>query len=101
MSSLSLCTFLRKTEVRGKWTFEIDCVLGRQREVQGIWIKNAFRLSFVKQLLIRRKENTLRIYVKPTKLTKARENAGNQVVIGFSFVSDWLREWREFSGPIT
>ena len=22
-------------------------------------------------------------------------------MIGFSFTSDWLREWREFSGPIT
>ena len=35
--------------------------------------------------------------VKPTKLPKARENAGDQVVIGFSFESDWLREWHEFS----
>ena len=38
---------------------------------------------------------------------KARENAGNQDVIGFYFVYDWLRERerererREFSGPIT
>ena len=22
-------------------------------------------------------------------------------MIGFSFASDWLREWREFPGPIT
>ena len=35
------------------------------------------------------------------KLPKARENAGDQVVIGFSFASDWLREWYEFSGPNT
>ena len=30
-----------------------------------------------------------------------RENAGNQVVTGVSFASDWLRQWREFTGPIT
>ena len=39
--------------------------------------------------------------VKTTKPPKARENAGDQVAIGFSFTSDWLTEWREFSGPIT
>ena len=27
-----------------------------------------------------------------SKLPKARENAGDQVVVGFSFVSDWLRD---------
>mgnify|MGYP006963818487 FL=1 len=27
-----------------------------------------------------------------SKLLKARENAGDQVVVGFSFVSDWLRD---------
>ena len=26
---------------------------------------------------------------------------GDQVVIVLCFASDWLREWREFSGPIT
>ena len=36
-----------------------------------------------------------------SKKSNVRENAGDQVVIGCSFVSDWLREWREFSGPIT
>ena len=35
---------------------------------------------------------------KTSELSKARENAGNQVAIGFSFESDWLREWRKFSG---
>ena len=30
-----------------------------------------------------------------------RENASEQVAIGFSFASDWLRKWREFSRPIT
>ena len=38
---------------------------------------------------------------KTSKLPEARENAGDQVVIGFSFVSDWSRERREFSKPIT
>ena len=33
-------------------------------------------------------------------MSKARENAGDQVVIVFSFASDWLKERREFSGPI-
>ena len=49
---------------------------------------------------IRRKENTLKsqweLKMKPTNLSKARENSTDQVVIGFSFASDWLREWREF-----
>ena len=39
--------------------------------------------------------------VKTAKSPKALENAGDQVVIGFSFVSDWLRDWRESSGPMT
>ena len=35
-------------------------------------------------------------------MSKARENAGDQVVHGFfSFASDWLKERREFSRPIT
>ena len=36
-----------------------------------------------------------------SKVPEARENAGDQVAVGFSFVSDWLRKWRELSGPIT
>ena len=39
--------------------------------------------------------------VKTAKSPKTRENAGDQVVIGFSFASDWLRDWRESSGPMT
>ena len=35
------------------------------------------------------------------KRLQARENANEQVVICFSFASDWLRGWREFSRPIT
>ena len=38
---------------------------------------------------------------KTTKHAETRENVGDQVVIGFSFESDWLKEWYEFSGPIT
>ena len=30
-----------------------------------------------------------------------RENAGDQVMIGVNFASDWLTEWREYSAPIT
>lgn len=30
--------------------------------------------------------------VKATKLRKARENASNQVVIGFTFASDWFEK---------
>ena len=35
------------------------------------------------------------------KRGKARENAGDQVVIDFSFASYWLRESRKLFGPIT
>ena len=32
---------------------------------------------------------------------QARENACDQVAIGFGFASDWLSRWREFFKPIT
>ena len=32
---------------------------------------------------------------------QARENASEQVAIGLSFTSDWLRKWREIFYPIT
>ena len=35
------------------------------------------------------------------KCFEAQENVGNQVMIDFSFASDWLRKWCKFSGPIT
>ena len=35
-----------------------------------------------------------------SKLHEARENASDRVAIAFSFEIDWLRKWREFSGPI-
>ena len=36
--------------------------------------------------------------IKPIKQLEVRENVTDQVVIGLRFVSDWSREWREFSG---
>ena len=39
--------------------------------------------------------------MKTTKLPKERENTDDQVMIGYSFTSEWLREWCNFSGPIT
>ena len=46
-------------------------------------------------------QEPIRTQRKTTEMSKARENAGDQVVIVFSFASDWLKERREFSGPIT
>ena len=46
-------------------------------------------------------QEPMRTKRKITKLPKARENAGDQVVISVSFASDWLRKWRKFSRPIT
>ena len=42
-----------------------------------------------------------RMAIKTYKLLKARENAGDEVVIGFSSASDWLRASCESFGPIT
>ena len=39
--------------------------------------------------------------MKTSKLHEARENAGDQVLSVFIFASDWSKEWRESSGPIT
>ena len=33
---------------------------------------------------------------KQANCLKRGKNAGDQDVFGFSFASDWLREWREF-----
>ena len=38
---------------------------------------------------------------KQQKLPKEREITDDQVMIGYSFTSEWLREWCKFSGPIT
>ena len=37
---------------------------------------------------------------RKNKLAEARENTSDQVAIGSSFESDWLRKRCEFSGPI-
>ena len=43
----------------------------------------------------------VRFKVNTCNRPQARENASDQVAIGFSFSSDWLRRWREISRPIT
>ena len=43
----------------------------------------------------------MRTQSKTGDLLEARENASEQMGIGFSFVFDWLRWWRQVSGPIT
>ena len=40
--------------------------------------------------------NQWEIEVNTRNRRQARENAYDQVAIGFGFVSDWLRRWREF-----
>ena len=44
---------------------------------------------------------TSRIITITKQWSEARENTSDQVVIGFSFASDWLRKRSKFSGPIT
>ena len=39
--------------------------------------------------------------MKTSKVPEAWENAGNRHTIYFSFESDGLKRWREFSGPVT
>ena len=43
----------------------------------------------------------MRIQSNTSKLPKAWENSGDEVVIGFSFASDWSSKWCVISGPIT
>ena len=43
-----------------------------------------------------RHHQPIRSQKKTGELPKARENVSEQVVIGFSFASDWFKEWREF-----
>ena len=54
---------------------------------------------------IRTKENVTgsqsELKVNTRNRPQARESASDQAAIGFSFASDWLRGWREFSRPIT
>ena len=50
-----------------------------------------------------KKENYLKgpMRTQSKNQPNTREHANYQVIIGFSFASDWSRELREFSGPIT
>ena len=48
-----------------------------------------------------KEEHHKELKVKISKIPEARENADDQVVIGLSFASDWLRKWCKFSRPIT
>ena len=54
---------------------------------------------------IRREKNTFQsqedVNTKPTKLPEMQENAGNQVVIDFSFEHHHLRRWWKFPRLIT
>lgn len=43
----------------------------------------------------------LELLVQTGMLRERRENASEQIVIAFSFESDWLRRWSELSGTIT
>ena len=43
----------------------------------------------------------MRTQSKNSKLTKARENAGDQVATGFACESDWLWKWLDSSLLIT
>ena len=43
----------------------------------------------------------MRIQSNTSKLPKAWENSGDEVVIGFTFASDWSSKWCVISGPIT
>jgi len=40
-------------------------------------------------------------WTNQTLMCKAREKVWNKVAIGFSFASDWLRNWSEIFQPIT
>lgn len=40
----------------------------------------------------------MRIQSKNNETAKVRENASDQVVIGFIIASDWLMEWNDYRG---
>ena len=48
-----------------------------------------------------KEEHRKELKVKTSKIPEARENADDQVVIGLSLASDWLRKWCKFSRPVT
>ena len=43
----------------------------------------------------------MRTQGKNKQTAQSAGNAADQLVIGVSLAFDWLKEWREFSGPIT
>ena len=43
----------------------------------------------------------MRTQGKNQQTAQSAGNAADQLVIGVSLAFDWLKEWREFSGPIT
>ena len=67
--------------------------------------QSAFRLNGVKLWPKQSQQPIMAKKITPMRANensnnKARENAGDQVVVGFSFESDWLRKRRKFSGQI-
>ena len=69
-----------------------------------LWLRVVKAKQKESQQSIRRKEKIFtsrcELEVKTTKLSKARENAGGEVMIGVTFASNWLKKWHEPSGPI-
>ena len=72
-------------------------------KANGVCPQCCFRLSVVKEKTNEMKGRYLMepIRVKMNCSSEAHENANDQVMIGFSFASDWLRKQSTFSGPIT
>ena len=73
-----------------KTAFSIECCATKTKSITTV---------------IHQKENITRsqwqLEVKTSKVPEAWENAGYRLTIYFSFESDWLKRWREFSGPVT
>ena len=70
--------------------FSIECLKTRTKVIT---IPNQMKGEY--------QEEPIRTQRKKSPPLKARENAGDQVAIGFSFASGWLRNRRKFSEPIT
>lgn len=69
---------------------------GGNLEIEGFSIDCRKIKTVVSTTANQSRENTCQsqgeLKVKTSKLPKARENTGDQVVSGFSFAPDWLRE---------
>ena len=82
-----------------------DDVLRRtRRDCQNLELLSTFWQSFVKQnqIITTAYQSKGKYHKEPMGgLSKNELAVSEQGVIGFTFASDWLREWREFSGPIT